>query len=158
MKRPPRPIVVNGGETPILFTIGAYIGVLAAFPPRLLIIALCYRRIDLSYPFIRMPSSQGVQSFLAGAACSAALIYLYHKLATDRTRYYGRKEAGAAHPPPPSDKLLDSSSLEKRMIRKAEGALQKRTSRLIIVVERCTNDHVSCDGIVLLLFSLCIQY
>ena len=28
-----------------------------------------------------------------------------------------------------------------RMIRKAEGAIRNRTSRLTIVVERCTNDH-----------------
>lgn len=27
------------------------------------------------------------------------------------------------------------------MIRKAEGAIRNRTSRLIVVVERCTNDH-----------------
>ncbi len=37
--------------------------------------------------------------------------------------------------------LMDSPALEQRMLRKAEAALQKRTSRLIVVVERCTNDH-----------------
>jgi tRNA G18 (ribose-2'-O)-methylase SpoU len=36
---------------------------------------------------------------------------------------------------------IDSVDLDQRMIRKAEGAIRKRTSRLIIVVERCTNDH-----------------
>jgi tRNA G18 (ribose-2'-O)-methylase SpoU len=36
---------------------------------------------------------------------------------------------------------FDSVDLDQRMIRKAEGAIRKRTSRLIIVVERCTNDH-----------------
>jgi len=45
------------------------------------------------------------------------------------------------HPPPPSEKLMDSCVLDQRMIRKAEGAILNRTSRLIIVVERCTNDH-----------------
>ena len=36
---------------------------------------------------------------------------------------------------------MDSPSLDNRILRKAEAALQNRTSRLIIVVERCTNDH-----------------
>jgi tRNA G18 (ribose-2'-O)-methylase SpoU len=37
--------------------------------------------------------------------------------------------------------LMDSPTLDQRILRKAEAALQKRTSRLIVVVERCTNDH-----------------
>ena len=37
--------------------------------------------------------------------------------------------------------LLDSPHLDMRMIRKAEGAIQKRTSRITVVVERCTNDY-----------------
>mmetsp|Transcript_4311 Transcript_4311/g.8261 ORF Transcript_4311/g.8261 Transcript_4311/m.8261 type:complete len:471 (+) Transcript_4311:63-1475(+) len=37
--------------------------------------------------------------------------------------------------------IMDSPTLENRILRKAEGALRLRTSRLIIVVERCTNDH-----------------
>jgi hypothetical protein len=36
---------------------------------------------------------------------------------------------------------MDSCELDQRMIRKAEGAILNRTSRLIVVVERCTNDH-----------------
>jgi len=36
---------------------------------------------------------------------------------------------------------IDSPELDQRMIRKAEGAIRLRTSRLAIVVERCTNDH-----------------
>ena len=39
------------------------------------------------------------------------------------------------------DILIDSPHLDMRMIRKAEGAIQKRTSRITVVVERCTNDH-----------------
>jgi tRNA G18 (ribose-2'-O)-methylase SpoU len=38
-------------------------------------------------------------------------------------------------------KIMDSPDLDNRILRKAETALQLRTSRLIIVVERCTNDH-----------------
>jgi tRNA G18 (ribose-2'-O)-methylase SpoU len=40
-----------------------------------------------------------------------------------------------------ADKVMDSSTLDQRILRKAETALLGRTSRLIIVVERCTNDH-----------------
>lgn len=46
--------------------------------------------------------------------------------------------------PPPSpqgEKLMDSCTLDQRMIRKAEGAILNRTSRLVVVIERCTNDH-----------------
>ena len=37
--------------------------------------------------------------------------------------------------------LFDSPGLDQRMIRKAEGAIRLRTSRLVVVIERCTNDH-----------------
>lgn len=46
---------------------------------------------------------------------------------------------------PPSkqtaDVVFDSPELSERMIRKAEAAIRGRTSRLVVVVERCTNDH-----------------
>jgi len=80
-----------------------------------------------------------MQPFLAGAACSAALIYLYQNFQAreDTQRRCGKKNGDHL----PSEKLMDSCSLDQRMIRKAEGAILNRTSRLIIVVERCTNDH-----------------
>lgn len=37
--------------------------------------------------------------------------------------------------------IMDSPDLDQRILRKAETALQNRTSRLIVVIERCTNDH-----------------
>jgi tRNA G18 (ribose-2'-O)-methylase SpoU len=37
--------------------------------------------------------------------------------------------------------MMDSPDLDYRLIRKAEAVIQGRTSRIIIVVERCTNDH-----------------
>ena len=37
--------------------------------------------------------------------------------------------------------LMDAPELDLRLLRKAEGVIQKRTSRLVIVIERCTNDH-----------------
>ena len=97
-----------------------------------------------------MPPSQGV-SLLAGAAASAALIYLYQHLCdvsntATQTRSTKSKstDVSSSSPPPAtttSEKLMDSCALDQRMIRKAEGAILNRTSRLIVVVERCTNDH-----------------
>lgn len=40
-----------------------------------------------------------------------------------------------------NSQLFDSPELDQRMIRKAEGAIRLRTSRLVVVIERCTNDH-----------------
>lgn len=37
--------------------------------------------------------------------------------------------------------LMDSMDLDQRLLRKAEAVIQWRTSRLVLVVERCTNDH-----------------
>ena len=39
------------------------------------------------------------------------------------------------------DVLMDSMELDQRLLRKAEAVIQWRTSRLVLVVERCTNDH-----------------
>lgn len=36
---------------------------------------------------------------------------------------------------------MDTPDLDQRLIRKAEAVLQWRTSRVTVVVERCTNDH-----------------
>ena len=40
-----------------------------------------------------------------------------------------------------TDKIYDAPDLDIRLLRKAEAVLQKRTDKIIIVVERCTNDH-----------------
>ena len=81
-------------------------------------------------------------SFLAGAVTSAALLYVYQSLVRNECKQK------TVTPPPStqqsqkkSNTLMDSSELDQRMIRKAEGAILNRTSRLIVVVERCTNDH-----------------
>jgi tRNA G18 (ribose-2'-O)-methylase SpoU len=39
------------------------------------------------------------------------------------------------------DITMDSPTLSNRILRKAETVIQGRTSRVLIVVERCTNDH-----------------
>lgn len=37
--------------------------------------------------------------------------------------------------------MMDAADLDNRMLRKAEAVIQGRTSRLMLVIERCTNDH-----------------
>ena len=41
----------------------------------------------------------------------------------------------------PQPKIYDSPDLDIRLLRKAEAVIQKRTDKMIIVIERCTNDH-----------------
>ena len=84
-----------------------------------------------------MPSDQFWKPFLAGALASASMIWLGPKLQLllvsvnrQRQRQLLAKE----------EVVMDNPNLDQRMLRKAEGALQKRTSRITIVVERCTND------------------
>ena len=86
-----------------------------------------------------MPS-HGI-SFLAGAVTSAALIYVYQSVARRVVSSPASSESTKQQVRKKSDTLMDSSELDQRMIRKAEGAILNRTSRLIVVVERCTNDH-----------------
>lgn len=100
-----------------------------------------------------MSSRGGVPSFvvgaIAGAVFSAAVICLYQNTLTKRrVVFYGsnrnknkNNETARTTPPVAEKTRMDSCELDQRMIRKAEGAILNRTSRLIVVVERCTNDH-----------------
>ena len=45
------------------------------------------------------------------------------------------------HPPIATDKLMDSPDLDLRMIRKAEAIIRWRCTSIVVVVERCVNDH-----------------
>jgi hypothetical protein len=40
-----------------------------------------------------------------------------------------------------NEELMDAADLDHRMLRKAEAVIQWRTTRLVLVIERCTNDH-----------------
>jgi tRNA G18 (ribose-2'-O)-methylase SpoU len=91
------------------------------------------------------------KAFLAGALTSAsiALVIQYALEQTRKKQTKQRKHKPRSMPPAALDTapeqepelLMDSPLLDQRMIRKAEGAILKRTSRVTIVVERCTNDH-----------------
>ena len=85
--------------------------------------------------------------FLIGAATTLVISQLTTK-AKQRKGNKNYAPAGGTTQPKILDnkasntnKVLDSSTLDQRILRKAETALLGRTSRLIIVVERCTNDH-----------------
>ena len=96
-------------------------------------------------------------SFAAGAAAALLSVVLYQQAQQRRQTRRGRQQQQQRHTYS-SDadtstgssneqssggggQLFDSPGLDQRMIRKAEGAIRLRTSRLVIVIERCTNDH-----------------
>ena len=66
-------------------------------------------------------------------------MFFYQSLLTQKSRGDQATSSTATEEAPST--CFDSVDLDQRLIRKAEGAIRKRTSRLIIVVERCTNDH-----------------
>eukprot|EP00531_Pseudo-nitzschia_arenysensis_P010130 CAMPEP_0116152174 /NCGR_PEP_ID=MMETSP0329-20121206/20506_1 /TAXON_ID=697910 /ORGANISM="Pseudo-nitzschia arenysensis, Strain B593" /LENGTH=427 /DNA_ID=CAMNT_0003648869 /DNA_START=61 /DNA_END=1344 /DNA_ORIENTATION=- len=87
------------------------------------------------------PSTSWIQPFLLGASASLSIIWLSQKWQGS-----GRKFSKAKLEKKPStndggEELLDHEELSNRMLRKAEAVIQWRTSRLVVVIERCTNDH-----------------
>jgi tRNA(Leu) C34 or U34 (ribose-2'-O)-methylase TrmL len=80
-----------------------------------------------------MTSGLDVKSMLAGAALGASALTLA-KLACD---HVCTKDATFSMP----SNALDLPGLKDRHLRKAETVLQRRTSRLLIVVERSTQSH-----------------
>lgn len=106
-------------------------------------IVYCTNRRDKEQLLAFMMNSSTTSSFLAGVACSVAVMLMYQRCITksiseEHTNHPMDTEPAASEAEPT---CFDSVDLDQRMIRKAEGAIRKRTSRLIIVVERCTNDH-----------------
>ena len=107
------------------------------------------------------------QAFCSGAVASASLLLLIHyyytvvnqqkiiqkkkktnqsrtimdRSVTTKTTTKETERKTATEKKTAMEPLMDSPLLDQRMIRKAEGAILKRTSRITIVVERCTNDH-----------------
>lgn len=115
-------------------------------------------------------SSSWVVPFVLGAASAASLLWLSQKssslsesptkkvsgvakrsLPTSTSKSSSRKEeplkaksvarSSQASNGDATDELMDSVELDNRMLRKAEAVIQWRTTRLVLVVERCTNDH-----------------
>ena len=91
-------------------------------------------------------STEWLTPFLAGAATAIAAVHIYKQLKSNVEKLSSSKTLSSSlsktvSSSSSSSSMMDSPKLDQRILRKAEGALQNRTSRLIIVVERCTNDH-----------------
>ena len=89
-----------------------------------------------------------VKPFLSGVVATVAASRIHSQLLkkkknVDKSREVIKQQTTQKPRtiPQNGDKIMDSPDLDNRILRKAETALQLRTSRLIIVVERCTNDH-----------------
>jgi len=80
-----------------------------------------------------------VKPFVAGVVATMAASHILPKL--KKTNPNKAKEPEAQTETKTTTYVMDSPTLDNRILRKAEAALRLRTSRLIIVVERCTNDH-----------------
>ncbi|VEU36821.1 unnamed protein product [Pseudo-nitzschia multistriata] len=86
-------------------------------------------------------SNSWILPFMLGASTSLSLLWISKKLeiliATSSTSRSDEK----TKPREMKQDILDHEELSFRMLRKAEAVIQWRTSRLILVIERCTNDH-----------------
>jgi hypothetical protein len=82
---------------------------------------------------------------LLGASASLSIVWLSQKWKRSSTASFGvkveRKQSAHAKQSALAigEDVLDHEQLSNRMLRKAEAVIQWRTSRLIIVIERCTN-------------------
>lgn len=96
-------------------------------------------------------------SFLSGFASASAIAiiisygYKYHfrivglmeslKQWCSSANKYDNTTSKVDHEEKEEEITMDSPTLSNRILRKAETVIQGRTSRVLIVVERCTNDH-----------------
>lgn len=99
-------------------------------------------------------SSSWVLPFIAGVSASLTAVWIFHNWqglltpssATSTATIRGSTVASEqnqlnGNDDPSTTELMDAPDLDHRLFRKAEAVIRWRTSRLILVVERCTNDH-----------------
>jgi tRNA G18 (ribose-2'-O)-methylase SpoU len=96
--------------------------------------------------------------FVLGASSALSLVWLHHQkigktinnqtVPSSTTTKRATATATTRNVPSTStpsssseQQLMDASDLDHRMLRKAEAVIQWRTTRLVLVIERCTNDH-----------------
>jgi len=89
------------------------------------------------------PNSSWILPFLLGASASLSAVLLsknwaWSPLSPRKSAFSENKNAQSSND---ADVVIDHEQLDNRMLRKAEAVIQWRTSRIILVVERCTNDH-----------------
>jgi tRNA G18 (ribose-2'-O)-methylase SpoU len=110
----------------------------------------------------RTSTTTAVVSFLCGVATTCTVVMVCHVAAARARRKRFPENVGwtfsagwrktdggngatslavTEKEPPPPPLLWDHPDLDLRLIRKAEAVIQGRTDAIIIVVERCTNDH-----------------
>lgn len=88
-------------------------------------------------------------SFLLGAVASLSVLWTIRSIQNNsnwrarpqiskRSRSPEEEEQSSTHD---NEQLMDAPDLDLRLIRKAEAVIRWRTSDLVIVVERCQNDH-----------------
>jgi tRNA G18 (ribose-2'-O)-methylase SpoU len=95
-----------------------------------------------------------IKPFLTGVVATAATFHFIDKINRNGAKLFSKRSnsdsntKGATSNSNNNNNTNTASSndfvsptLDQRILRKAETALQNRTSRLKIVVERCTNDH-----------------
>ena len=96
------------------------------------------------------------KSFWLGVATAFSAVWVAQNISSFRSRRKGKGRKSAiknqsrpntTSPPDNNVKqqdkkeILDTPELDQRMIRKAESVIRWRTSRITVVVERCTDDH-----------------
>lgn len=102
--------------------------------------------------------------FVLGVSSAISVLWLQHKMMStgDKVNSTPTKSVAASRTAPSSkpttttepmlssseqpeqqqeEELMDCVDLDNRMLRKAEAVIQWRTTRLVLVIERCTNDH-----------------
>lgn len=83
-----------------------------------------------------MNNSSFIKPFVAGALTALSTAWIVQRAWRQQAPSSSRR----THHTLREDVVFDSPHLEERIIRKAEAAIQGRTSRLVVVIERCTND------------------
>ena len=80
-----------------------------------------------------------ISPFLLGASASLSIVWLAQKLKRSSPAIPQEKLERKRSVHEKGEEVLDHEELSNRMLRKAEAVIQWRTSRLVIVIERCTN-------------------
>ncbi|KAL3934590.1 MAG: hypothetical protein SGBAC_009720 [Bacillariaceae sp.] len=100
------------------------------------------------------PTTSWLIPFSLGATSALALVWLSNKASENTAKQPPNVTMKKSDPKKtnlePSlnddtateeEELMDKPDLDHRMLRKAEAVIQWRTTRLVLVIERCTNDH-----------------
>ena len=93
--------------------------------------------------YSKASSNPWIASFLFGASASLTMIWFSKMRKRSSTIYSTAKSERKKSSGAIEEELLDHETLSNRMLRKAEAVIQLRTSRLVLVIERCTNGRLS---------------